>query len=143
MSLIDPQDVLAISAVLVSLTWLGFAVDASKLGKAIPGVVIILACGSILSNLKITPFSSTASDFVGQYIVATAIPLLMIKADLKTIFVESGRVMVGFTAAPQRLPLSTAYRGLLLLRYLSLEIPSQSFTDSGDAGFYRPTVVPR
>jgi uncharacterized membrane protein len=64
-----------------------------------PGVVAILTGGLILSNLRITPFSSPVSDFIGQYIVAAAIPLLMIKADLKKIFVESGRVMIGFGAA--------------------------------------------
>ncbi|HEV7714841.1 MAG TPA: DUF819 family protein [Steroidobacteraceae bacterium] len=99
MSLIESNDVLAITAVLVCLTWLGFAADASRLGKAIPGVVVILVCGSILSNLRITPFSSSAADFVGQYLVAAAIPLLMIKSDLKKIFVESGRVLLGFGAA--------------------------------------------
>jgi uncharacterized membrane protein len=39
------------------------------------------------------------SEFVSQNVVAAAIPLLMIKADLKRIFIESGRVMLGFAAA--------------------------------------------
>lgn len=99
MSYINPHDVLTLSAILVLLTWLGFVMDASRFGKAVPGVVCILASGAALSNLHITPFSSTVSDFVGQYIVAAAIPLLMIKADLKKIFVESGRVTLAFAAA--------------------------------------------
>ena len=74
--------------------------DQTVLDKTtMPGVVCILVAGLILSNLHITPFSSAVSDFVGQYIVAAAIPLLMIKADLKKIFLESGRVMLGFAAA--------------------------------------------
>jgi uncharacterized membrane protein len=99
MPLIDPGDVLSMSAVLLILTWLGFLVDASRLGKVMPGVVVILVGGTVLSNVGITPFSSSASNFVGQYVVAAAIPLLMIKADLKKIFTESGRVMIGFAAA--------------------------------------------
>jgi len=99
MPFIDQNDVLALSAVVFVLIWLGFRVDASRYGKAIPGVVVILTGGLALSNLKITPFTSPVSDFIGQYIVAAAIPLLMIKADLKKIFVESGRVMIGFAAA--------------------------------------------
>src|ERR1700692_851467 len=99
MPLIDPTDVLGLTAVITLLTWLGFAVDASKIGRGMPGVVSILTGGLALSNLRITPFSSPVSDFIGQYIVAAAIPLLMIKADLKKIFVESGRVMIGFGAA--------------------------------------------
>jgi uncharacterized membrane protein len=99
MTYIDPHDVVTMSAVVLLLVWLGFLMDSFRIGKAIPGVVCILVGGLILSNLKITPFSSTVADFVGQYIVAAAIPLLMIKADLKRIFVESGRVMIGFAAA--------------------------------------------
>ena len=99
MSVIDPHDLLAMSAVVMFLVWLGFVVDASRIGKTMPGVVVILTVGLTLSNLKLTPFSSSVSDFIGQYVVAAAIPLLMIKADLKTIFIESGRVMIGFAAA--------------------------------------------
>lgn len=97
--MIDSNNILAMSAIVMCLTWLGFVVDASRLGKAMPGVVVILVGGLALSNVRITPFSSPVSDFVGQYIVAAAIPLLMIKADLRRIFVESGRVMLGFVAA--------------------------------------------
>ncbi len=99
MSYIDPHDVLTLSALLMALTWLGFVTDASRIGKALPGVVCILVCGSLLANFRIVPFSSGAADFVGQYIVPAAIPLLMIKADLRRIFIESGRVMLAFAAA--------------------------------------------
>src|SRR5579872_7508852 len=99
MSLIDPNDVLSMSAVLMLLAWLGFMVDASRYGKSIPGVVVILTAGLALSNAGVTPFSSSVCDFVAQYIVAAAIPLLMIKANLKKIFKESGGVMLGFGAA--------------------------------------------
>jgi uncharacterized membrane protein len=99
MPLIDAADVLTLTAVVLALTWLGFMVDASRLGRVMPGVVVILTGGLLLSNLRIAPFSSPVCDFIGQYVVAAAIPLLMIKADLKKIFVESGRVMLGFGAA--------------------------------------------
>jgi uncharacterized membrane protein len=96
---IHATDVLAMTAIIFAMVWLGFLTDASKYGKAVPGVVVVLSLGTILSNLHITPFSSSVADFIGQYIVSAAIPLLMIKADLKKIFVESGKVMVGFAAA--------------------------------------------
>jgi uncharacterized membrane protein len=99
LSYIDAHDVLTLTAVIAALTWFGFLMDASRLGKVMPGVACILLAGVVLSNLHITPFSSGVADFVGQYVVAAAIPLLMIKADLKKIFLESGRVMIGFAAA--------------------------------------------
>ncbi len=99
MSYIDAHDVLTLTAVFAALTWFGFLMDASRFGRVLPGVAAILIAGVALSNLHITPFSSAVGDFIGQYVVAAAIPLLMIKADLKKIFLESGRVMVGFAAA--------------------------------------------
>ena len=99
MSYIAATDVLAMTAIVFSMVWLGFVTDKAKIGKVLPGVVVVLSLGTLLSNLKITPFSSTVADFIGQYIVSAAIPLLMIKADLKKIFIESGKVMIGFAAA--------------------------------------------
>src|SRR3984893_3308436 len=99
MSYIDANDVSLLCAIVFSMTWLGFLVDASTLGKTVPGVVWILTVGCLLSNLHVTPFSSPVTGFIHQYIVAAAIPLLMIKSDLQRIFVESGRVMLAFGAA--------------------------------------------
>jgi len=82
MSYIRPDDALTLSAILLAMAWIGFMADASRWGKAIPGVVCILVLGIALSNLHITPFTSPVSDFVSENIVAAAIPLLMIKADL-------------------------------------------------------------
>jgi uncharacterized membrane protein len=99
LSYINGNDVLALTAIVVFLVWLGFLADASRIGRAMPGVVWILIGGALLSNLHITPYSSTVCDFIGEYVVAAAIPLLMLKSDLKRVFVESGRVMLGFGAA--------------------------------------------
>ena len=99
MSHIAPNDVLTMMAVVTGLVWLGFLTDASRIGRVVPGVVVVLSLGALLSNLHVTPFSSSVTDFIGQYVVAAAVPLLMIKADLKRIFIESGRVMLGFGAA--------------------------------------------
>lgn len=99
MSYVRPDDALTLTAILLSLAWIGFMADASRFGKAIPGVLCILVFGILLSNLHLTPFASPVSDFISEYVVAAAIPLLMIKADLKRIFIESGRVMLGFAAA--------------------------------------------
>jgi uncharacterized membrane protein len=96
---INGNDVLALTAIVVFLVWLGFLADASRIGRAMPGVVWILIVGALLSNLHVTPYSSTVCDFIGQYVVSAAIPLLMLKSDLKRVFIESGRVMIGFGAA--------------------------------------------
>lgn len=99
MSYVHPDNVLVLSAILLVLAWTGFLADASRFGKAVPGVLCILVLGMSLSNLHIAPYASPVGNFVNHYLVAAAIPLLMIKADFKRIFVESGRVMLGFGAA--------------------------------------------
>ena len=99
MSIIAPDDVLGMTAILFVLAWLGFLVDGSRFGRAVPGVVVILCAGLALSNLGIAPFESTAGGFIGRHVVAAAIPLLMIKADFRRIFLESGRVMISFAVA--------------------------------------------
>ncbi len=99
MPYIHPDNALALSAILLVLAWIGFMADASRFGRAIPGVLCILVIGMALSNLRLAPFASPVGAFVNRYLVAAAIPLLMIKADLRRIFVESGRVMLGFAAA--------------------------------------------
>jgi uncharacterized membrane protein len=98
-SYIDGNDILALTAIVMFLIWLGFLADSSRIGRAMPGVVWILIVGALLSNLHLTPYSSTVCDFIGEYVVAAAIPLLMLKSDLKRVFIESGRVMLGFAAA--------------------------------------------
>lgn len=99
MTVVDPGDVLAMTSVVLTLAWLGFLVDGWRIGKYVPGVVVVLVLGLVLTNTNLVPFESAVTAFIGQYVVAAAIPLLMIKADLKKIFVESGRVMIGFAAA--------------------------------------------
>lgn len=98
-SLISPQNVLAIGAILFALAWMGFWIDTTALGKKTSGVIWVLFVGMLLSNLKLIPFSSSSYDFVGGTLVPLAIPLLLFKADLRKIFRESGPVMVTFAIA--------------------------------------------
>lgn len=99
MTYIGSNNVLAMTAVVSFLTWAGFLVDSTRIGKRVPGVVCILVGGLLLSNLRVTPYSSPVCDFIAEYVVAAAIPLLMLKSDLKKVFIESGRVMIAFAAA--------------------------------------------
>ncbi len=110
------DNILAILALVLCLTWLGFWIDKSKLGKVTSGVVWIICIGILLSNIHLTPFKSPVYDFIGQYLVTAAIPLLLLKADLRKIFRDSGRVM---------LPLGFAAIGIIsgvLIGYVMLDL---------------------
>lgn len=99
MSFIAADNVFAMGAVLFGLAYMGFWIDKKPLGKKTSGVVWVLVIAMVLSNLRITPFSSPAYDFIGGYLVSLAIPLLLFKADLRKIIKESGKVMITFLVA--------------------------------------------
>ncbi len=96
MSLIAADNVFAMGTVLIGLAYLGFWIDNRPIGRKTSGVVWVLVAAMLLSNTGITPLTSPAYDFVGQYMVPLAIPLLLFKADIRKIFRESGKVIVTF-----------------------------------------------
>ncbi|MEM6583138.1 MAG: DUF819 family protein [Pseudomonadota bacterium] len=99
MSLISGDDVFALGVVLFGLAWLGFWIDNSAIGKRTSGVVWVLSAAMLLSNTGVIPLTSPAYDFVGGSLVPLAIPLLLLKGDLRKIFRESGGVMISFLVA--------------------------------------------
>ncbi len=99
MSLIPNDNVFALGAILFGLAWLGFWIDTHPIGKKTSGVVWVLGVAMLLSNTHIIPLTSPAYDFVGGSLVPLAIPLLLLKGDLRKIFRESGGVMISFCIA--------------------------------------------
>ena len=99
MSLLADDNVFALGAILFGLAWVGFWIDTHPIGKKTSGVVWVLALAMLLSNTGIIPLNSPAYDFVGSSLVPLAIPLLLLKGDLRKIFRESGGVMISFCIA--------------------------------------------
>ena len=97
--MIEPDNIFAMTCVLSGLAFFGFWVDGTELGRKTSGVVWVILLGILLSNTGVIPTKSEAYDFVGGVLMPMAIPLLLIKADLRRIFRESGRVMIGFGIA--------------------------------------------
>lgn len=99
MTLISENDIFAMGAILLGLAWVGFYVDTHPIGRKTSGVIWVLGVAMLLSNFYVIPFEAPAYDFVGGTLVPLAIPLLLFKADLRSIFRESGMVMVTFVIA--------------------------------------------
>ena len=97
--MIAADDVFALGAALFGLAALGFWVDAHPLGRKTSGVLWILVGGMLLSNFGALPLQSPSYDFVHSTVVPLAIPLLLLKADLRKIFRDSGAVMATFLIA--------------------------------------------
>ena len=99
MAMIPADNIFALGTVLFGVAWLAFWIDTHPIGKKTSGVIWALGISMLLSNTGIIPFSSPAYDFVGGSLVPLAIPLLLLKGDLRRIFRESGGVMIFFGIA--------------------------------------------
>lgn len=97
--LIPVDNTFALGAILFGLAWFGFWIDNHPIGKKTSGVVWILVAAMLLSNFGAIPLESPAYGFAFGTLVPLAIPLLLLKADLKKIFAESGPVMITFAIA--------------------------------------------
>ena len=96
-SLISADNYWALWAIVVGFATLSIVLEQKyKWASTVSGVIIALACAMTLSNLKIIPMSSQVYDIVWDYAVPLAIPLLLIKCDIKKIVMESGKILVIF-----------------------------------------------
>ena len=96
-SLISADNYWALWAVVVGFATLSIVLEQKyKWASAISGVIIALVYAMTLSNLNIIPTSAPVYDIVWDYAVPLAIPLLLIKCNIKKIFKESGKILIIF-----------------------------------------------
>ncbi len=95
-SLIPAGNQFAVAAAVFGLAALGMYLERFGVGRKLSGALIALGLGLILSNLRVLPFSAPTYDFVNSYLVPAAIPLLLLKANLRRILAESGPTLIAF-----------------------------------------------
>ena len=88
MSLIDAQNTTALAAVIFGLAWLGFWADRNQYTRKFSGVPFVLTGALLLSNTGVIPMEAPAYGFVGQYLLPLGIPLLLFKANVRTVLTE-------------------------------------------------------
>ena len=91
-----------------------FWLERFRWAKKVSAVFLVIAIPAALSNLGLIPRQATAYDFVSTYFVSAAIPLLLFKADLRRIFGETGRLMLGFVLAAAGTLAGAAFAVLLI-----------------------------
>ena len=94
--LIGPEQDFALWAVLIGLTAFGFWCERFAWGRKYSGVLLLMTGAIILANLKIIPTVAPVYDVTWNYFVPIAISLLLLEADLKRIFRESGPTLLAF-----------------------------------------------
>lgn len=93
----------------------------TKLGSTLTGCIMAMLMAMALSNLRVIPMDSAAYDFVGEYIVPLAIPMLLFKANIKKIWKESGRCLAIFLISGLG-TVAGAFLGFFLLKSLIPEL---------------------
>lgn len=77
----------------------GFWAEKKTWGQKIGGPLLLLAVAMAASNLGLIPHQAPAYDTIGGLLVPLAIPLLLMRADFRTIFQESGSMLGAFLVA--------------------------------------------
>lgn len=99
MSLIPADNAVAAVAALFAIAAAGFLMEKTRIGALLTGAVWAILFAIIASNIGLIPQSSAGYSFVFTYFVPVLIPLFLMKADLKKIFFETGRMTLAFLLA--------------------------------------------
>jgi uncharacterized membrane protein len=94
---IDPSGGYALAAILCALAAAGLWADKTRIGRNISGVAVILIVGIALSNLGVVPKSAPIYDAIWLYLLPTAIPLLLLKANLRRVVSETRGLLLPFS----------------------------------------------
>lgn len=97
-SLLPADNGLALLAVFFTLAAAGAALEKTRVGKRVSGVMIVIALAMLLANTGVIPRAAPAYGVVWQYLVPLAIALFLLRADLVSLLVEGGRTLVAFVA---------------------------------------------
>jgi len=99
MPLIEPDQTFALSAAIMVIVAFGLWAETNSWGQKLGGPLLLLAIAMVASNLGIIPYSAPVYGTVASILVPMAIPLLLMRADFKTIFAESGPMLIAFLVA--------------------------------------------
>lgn len=99
MSLISPENDLALMAVLFVIAGASFLAEKTRIGANLTGAVVAILSAIAIANLGIIPHSAPAYDFVFSYFVPVLIPLFLFKADLRHMLFETTRMTMAFLIA--------------------------------------------
>lgn len=99
MTLISPDNDLALMAALFTISGAAFLAEKTRIGSHLTGAVIAILAAIVAANLRIIPHSAPAYDFVFAYFVPVLIPLFLFKANLRHMLFETTRMTGAFLVA--------------------------------------------
>jgi len=99
MTLISPDNDLALMAALFAIAGASFLAEKTRIGSHLTGAVIAILAAIAAANLRLIPHSAPAFDFVFSYFVPVLIPLFLFKANLRHMLFETTRMTGAFLIA--------------------------------------------
>lgn len=99
MPLINADQTFALSAVIMVIVAFGLWAESRSWGQTLGGPLLLIAISMAAANVGIIPHTAAVYDSIASLLVPMAIPLLLLRADFKTIFAESGPVFIAFLFA--------------------------------------------
>jgi uncharacterized membrane protein len=97
--LINSDQTFALSAAIMVIVAFGLWAEGRSWGQKFGGPLILLGVAMAASNLGVIPYTAPLYGTIASVLVPMAIPLLLMRADFKTIFVESGPMLLAFVLA--------------------------------------------
>lgn len=99
MPLIGPDQTFALGAAIMVIVAFGLWAEGRAWGRRLGGPLLLLAVAMAASNTGLIPYSAPLYGTVAGLLVPVAIPLLLLRADFRTIFTESGPMLLAFVIA--------------------------------------------
>lgn len=103
-----------LAAAVMAVVAFGMWAERTRWGQRLGGPLLLLAVPMVLANIGVMPHTAPLYDTIAAYLVPAAIPLLLLRADFRTIFSESGPMLLAFLVATVATALG-AMAGVLLV----------------------------
>lgn len=94
--LIAGDNYIALTAVFALLVTLGRHADSRKIGRYIPGVMLVIVISVLLTNLNVLPSKSPFYDQIFGLMVPMAVSMILLKANLPEIIRHTGKMLTPF-----------------------------------------------
>ncbi len=143
MTLISPENNLAVMAALFVIAGVAFLAEKTRIGAHVTGAVIAILAAIAASNLGLIPHAAPAYDFVFSYFVPVLIPMFLFKANLRHMLFETTRMTAAFLIAS----LGTVIGVVLAVSLLDLSALAPAadidpaVREAGIAGLFASTYI--
>lgn len=91
--MINPEQHILVAAALLVLVAGGVAVEHTRAGRLLPTPAVVLIATIALANLGVLPHKAAAYEQIARVVVPVGVFLLLLRADIRRIFRETGALL--------------------------------------------------